>query len=111
MKAEGSLAGTSSLVTSSAVVVDELECKEFLNYFLQLGISERAKVHSQQLEKQRREDRVRLEEEQRKLRELTTRNNFEPDKRYTDEDKDSIMEKIRVAAEGFDKFVFADDLL
>jgi hypothetical protein len=60
-------------------------------------------VHSQQLEKQRKEDKERQEEEERKLRDLTTRNNFEPDKRYTADDKENIMEKLLRAAEGFDK--------
>ena len=60
-------------------------------------------MHSQQLEKQRREDKERLQEEERKVKELTTRNNFEPDRKFTDEDKESIMEKLLIAAEGFDK--------
>jgi len=94
---------TGFLSSFGDVPKDELDCGEFLNYFLQLGVSERAKVHSQQLEKQRKEDKERQEEEERKLRDLTTRNNFEPDKRYTADDKENIMEKLLHAAEGFDK--------
>jgi Ca2+-binding EF-hand superfamily protein len=94
---------TGRTTARDAPVIDALDCGEFLNYFLQTGISERAKVHSQQLEKQRREDKERLQEEERKVKELTTRNNFEPDRKFTDEDKESIMEKLLIAAEGFDK--------
>ena len=94
---------TGSTTARDAPVVDALDCGEFLNFFLQTGISERAKVHSQQLQKQRREDKERLQEEERKIKELTTRNNFEPDRKYSDEDKESIMEKLLIAAEGFDK--------
>ena len=95
--------GTTSRSTAPAAIEDSLDCKEFLNYFLQMGISERAKAHTVQLEKQRQEDKARLAEEERKLKELTTRNNFAPDSKYSEEDKESIMEKLLIAAEGFDK--------
>jgi hypothetical protein len=59
--------------------------------------------HSLQLEKQRMEDDQREEESRQKLLEQANRGTYQPDLTYTEEDKQSILEKIAVAAEKFDK--------
>lgn len=70
---------------------------------MQLGIAERAKFHREQLERQRREDQEREEEHQRKVAETANRLTYKPDFTYTEEDKKSILEKIDIAAEKFDR--------
>ena len=57
---------------------DQIECGEFLKYFLQLGVAERGRLHSEQLERQRREDQERQEEHERKVKETATRGSYEP---------------------------------
>lgn len=74
-----------------------------MRHFLHLGIAERNKVKKEQLERQRKEDREREEEHERKLFEAANRQTFTPDAAYTDVDKQSILEKINAASEGFDK--------
>jgi Ca2+-binding EF-hand superfamily protein len=70
---------------------------------LQLGVAERAKVHTEQIERQREEDRQREEEHQRKVLETANRQTYKVDFTYGDPDKESILEKLQVAAEKFDK--------
>ena len=70
---------------------------------MQLGISERAKIHSEQLERQRQEDRERSEEHMRKVLETANRQTYKVDFSYSDIDKESIQEKLNIAAEKFDK--------
>lgn len=82
---------------------DQIDCGEYLKYFLQLGVAERGRLHSEQLERQRREDQERQEEHERKVRETATRGTYEPDMNFTAEDKASIQAKLLIAAEKFDK--------
>lgn len=82
---------------------DHIDCGEFLKYFLQLGVAERGRLHSEQLEKQKRDNRMQQEEHRRKVEATTNRGGYEPDFNYTDADRVSIDQKILVAAEKFDK--------
>lgn len=81
----------------------QIDCKEFLRHFLHLGIAERNKVKKEQLDRQRKEDRDREEEHRRKLEEAANRQTFTVDMDFTDADKDSILQKLAAASEGFDK--------
>lgn len=83
---------------------DEIDCSEFLTMFLLLGYSERAKVHSNQLIKQRNENKIREEENRKKTLELENRTDYIVDKDFTDADIQSAMDKIGNAAEGFDRY-------
>ncbi|KAJ1442366.1 hypothetical protein B484DRAFT_66814 [Ochromonadaceae sp. CCMP2298] len=82
---------------------EEINCKDFLNFFLQLGITERAKVKSGQIERQKREDRDREKEHEQKIHDLANRQTFTFTFDYTEADTLSINEKINKASEGFDK--------
>lgn len=84
-------------------IVNEIKSAEFLRYFIQLGITERAKIVTEQIQKQRKENQEREEEHQKKIEALASRSTFEVDTKFTEADKKSIMEKITTAAEGFDK--------
>jgi hypothetical protein len=86
-----------------SVPSDRIHCGEFVKYFLQLGLNERMRFHSEQLEKQRKEDEIREELNRQKLLESANRQTYQPDMTFTEEDKKSIEEKIAIAAEKFDK--------
>lgn len=74
-----------------------------MKYFLTLGIAERNKVHTKQIEKQRREDMERQKELEAKLHEAANRSSYTPDMNFTEPDIKSIQEKVSIAAEKFDK--------
>lgn len=82
---------------------DQIDCGEFIKYFLQLGIARRAEFHSKQLEKQRREDKEREEEHRMKVEAMSNRGNYEPDMNFLESDTITIQDKLLVAAEKFDK--------
>ena len=77
-------------------------CVEFLNFFVQLGITERAKEHKAMLERQTEENKLRALEDKAKVDALVLKP-IEVDMAYTDDDKESAMSKLLAAAEGFDK--------
>jgi hypothetical protein len=71
--------------------------------FLQLGHTERAKIHSQQLLRQREENKQREKEERLKMLKIANREDFKADTAFEETDRASITAKINKAAEGFDK--------
>ena len=79
-----------------------VNCGEFLIYFLSLGIEERAKAHKAQLDKQVAENKKRQEDEKKKLDDMILKP-ISIDKGYTQADIDSITMKLLKASEGFDK--------
>jgi len=83
----------------------DIDCGEFLTIFLQLGYSERAKLHKEQLEKQRREDKEREAEEAAKLLATTQRSGakFQVDMNFGDKDIESTVAKLVGASEKYDK--------
>lgn len=80
----------------------KVNCSEFLNSFLTLGISERARLHKQQLDKQTEENMKRAAEEAKKLEDNLMKP-IEVDKCYTEDDQKSALEKLLRASEGYDK--------
>ena len=84
----------------------DIECGDFLNVFLQMGYAERAKMHRAQLERQRAEDKARLEKDAAALLATTQRGggNLEVDMQYEEKDMFSAVEKLVAAAEKYDKF-------
>eukprot|EP01039_Chlorochromonas_danica_P011214 gene11214-12506_t len=82
---------------------DQIDCGEFLKFFLQVGVTERANLHRQQLEKQRKENEEREREHRKKVEDLANRQTYQPDLTYTSEDKASIMAKLLIASEKFDR--------
>eukprot|EP01038_Epipyxis_sp_PR26KG_P006779 gene6779-9286_t len=83
--------------------VSEIDCGDFLQRFLQMGIAERAKFHREQLEKQREENRQREILEKKKVEDLASRSTYKVDSNFSEEDKNNILQKIAIAAESFDK--------
>jgi hypothetical protein len=77
-------------------------CVDFLNFFVQLGITERAKEHKAMIERQVEENRQRMLEDKAKVDALVLKP-IEVDMAYTNDDKESAMSKLLTAAEGFDK--------
>jgi len=63
----------------------EIDSKEFLHVFLQLGVSERHRTHKEKVEKQRRENEEREAEEKRKLLANETRLDIKVETDFTDE--------------------------
>lgn len=83
----------------------EIECGDFLSVFLQMGYAERARLHSEKLERQRSEDRARVEESEAKLLKITQRAGagLVVDMAYSDADMYSVIEKLVGASEKYDK--------
>jgi hypothetical protein len=82
----------------------QIECSEFLTVFLQLGYQQRAEISSKQLEKQRAEDRARIEREAMMLEKTVNRaGSLKVNMDYTEEDAVSSEAKLLLSAKGFDK--------
>jgi Ca2+-binding EF-hand superfamily protein len=68
-----------------------------------VGVTERANLHRQQLDKQRKDNEERLEAHHRKISALENGQVYYPDMDFTAEDHISIMDKLQLASEKFDK--------
>jgi len=78
-------------------------CHKFLIKFLGVGMEEREKFKIEMLEKQRHENKVRKQENERKLRELEEKASFVFDYTCTPEESESAMDKLREKAAEYDK--------
>jgi Ca2+-binding EF-hand superfamily protein len=78
-------------------------CHAFLVKFLSVGMEEREKFKIEMLEKQRHENKMRKQEDERKLRELEEKSSFVFDYSCSPEESEIAMEKMRAKAAEFDK--------
>merc|ERR1711871_482411 len=77
--------------------------REFLQYFIKLGVDEREKFRLAQLNKQREEDKDRLKKEKEDAEAAANKNKESVDKNFTERHTVSAKEKILKAATGYDK--------
>lgn len=78
-------------------------CEGFLNAFFQLGNVERAKRHTEQLEKERVARKANAELHEKILAENASKMKIDIDYEWTDNDKVSMYEKVTIAATNYDK--------
>ena len=70
---------------------------------LYIGAEEREKVKVIQLEKQRKDNYMRKTEHERKMKELEDKVLIDVKYDYTDEERESLFEKLKVQAKKYDK--------
>jgi hypothetical protein len=78
-------------------------CEGFLNSFFQLGNAERAKRHTEQLERERLARKRDSELHEKILAENSNKMKIDIDYEWTDNDRDSMLEKVTIAATNYDK--------
>lgn len=67
------------------------------------GSDERERIHSIQLEKQRNDDNLRRSEHERKMKELQDKVLIDIKYDYSQAERDSAFEKLRIQAKKYDK--------
>ena len=80
-----------------------VDSSKFLNTFLKMGQDERDKMKVAQLNRQRREDDYRKNKHERMMKEAAMKNNLQISYNYHSDEKDAIMQKLRIAAKKYDK--------
>jgi hypothetical protein len=80
-----------------------VDSKEFTRVFLKLGVDERAKWQLNQLKKQRRMDKERMEEEKKRVEEAHSKAKKSIQATFSGDDLKSALEKVKTAAVAFDK--------
>lgn len=79
-----------------------MDCPAFLTTFTTLGAAEKYKIRAEQLSRQREENRIRREEEAKKVLSLANKVKHEAEFEFTEADRDSAMQKLTVAAKKYD---------
>lgn len=81
----------------------KVNCANFLKRFFKMGFEVRSEIHKKQLEEQREAEARRREEEAAKKKALEEKNNSECDYNFSEEDKNTVLEKLTQAAIKYDK--------
>lgn len=79
-------------------------CSDFLNQFFKLGFDYRAEMHKKHLIQQRRENKLREQEELRKLYERGNKHKVEFNLAYGDATRESAIQKLTAASVKYDKY-------
>ena len=80
-----------------------VNCQNFVIFFIKLGVDERNKFKLIMLEKQRRDNEIRKAEHERKLREQRDKSSLKVSYECTSEEKDAAFNKLAIAAAKYDK--------
>ena len=81
----------------------EISCQEFIRSFKRVGFEQRSTFLSEQLDKQRSDNYEREQEHLRKIKHQEDKAETQVDFDYSDADKESAMNKMRIASFKFDK--------
>ena len=79
-----------------------MTCASFVTTFTTLGAAEKYKIRAEQLTRQREENRIRKEEEAKKVLTLASKVKHEAEFEFSDADRTTAMEKLTIAAKKYD---------
>ena len=85
--------------------IGKLCVADFLHFFLKIGIEERGRHYADQLSRSKKLEEEKKKTAELKLKEAEAKIQLQVDPNFTDDDVNSAMEKVRVAAVKYDRNV------